>query len=224
MNVSGKRSTEKRKNGAMLVFRAVRRRRLLTICAIVLLLTSAWSIAVLWQFSRRSTVERALREKHVRFLFDYERTADSPPRWRIYLYQIPGGTAFARMTTIDAQMSEFGDSDVAVLRLVSEVRFLFLRDSKVTDEGLSQLPALPSLEDLNVPAVTSDDGLVCLERLPALQSLNLNDSRVLLSDRVVSLLTRLRSLNELHLSGVRLHSADELERLRTSHPHLKIYY
>lgn len=92
------------------------------------------------------------------------------------------------------------DRDVAEIRDLKTLKYLYLSAPNVTDAGLAHLAGLTALESLNVRSdKVTDSGLAVLAKLPALQSVDI-DSREVAGDGFVYLkgLSKLKSVG---LSG-----------------------
>jgi len=113
-------------------------------------------------------------------------------------------------TRVDApnafNAASVSDADLALLRHLERVAFLDLsRCTRVTDDGLKELSALDSLQELTLgstdgpgPSFT-DDGLAFLESIPDLRTLSLANTVV--SDQGLVHLKRLKKLEVLDLGN-----------------------
>lgn len=138
---------------------------------------------------------------------------------------------------------------LAPLRGTDSLRILKLSSTKITDEGLQVLDALPKLEQLSLShqttnkglkrlqslkrlralelhrAKVTDSGLTALEGLPQLEMLDLSNSNV--TDAGIKTLIRVKSLKYLDLSGTAVTDRGiallkELPSLQTLYLNMKI--
>jgi len=100
------------------------------------------------------------------------------------------------------------DSDLRQLSVLPAdgIQSLDLADSRITDAGLADLPALPKLESLDLSGTAvSDSGLACLARFPALGQLNLSDTAI--GDAGLAPIAGLADLADLDLTETRVSDA-----------------
>ncbi|MHC4400192.1 MAG: leucine-rich repeat domain-containing protein [Planctomycetota bacterium] len=150
-----------------------------------------------------------------------------------------------RVEWLNLATCRFPGGVIDVRRFASQVRFLYLRESNLSDEGLIQVSQLSQVEvlDLSDTAIT-DAGLAYLKRMPKLERLDLSNTRItdaglnhliecpsLTAIRLqetevtyagVQTLGRLPPLRELDLFRTGL-SAAQFKQLRTLLPTVKIH-
>jgi hypothetical protein len=98
------------------------------------------------------------------------------------------------------------DTSLSYIRGLTQLQFLFLSGSKVTDAGMESLKNLPALTKFYLQRTrVTDAGLVEVGGLKALQLLDLKDARV--TDAGLSHLKGLTALQKLHLSGTKVTDA-----------------
>lgn len=178
----------------------------------------AWSTVTLIVLNQRTRLIRQFAEAGARFTHE-DRIPNECPAWRKWMFAVPGGIAFSRPFLVDAQLTDFGDEQISLLNETPQLQKLWLRDSRVSDKGLRELPRLDSLRSFSVPATSTENGLICLTRLPHLKSLQLTGIEI--TPTVVDWIAQLQDLEELDLRGVRL-DASLFRRLREARPQLKI--
>jgi len=115
----------------------------------------------------------------------------------------------------------FGDAELArLVPLASQVTWLSLTGTQVTDAGLTVLARFPNLTRLHLDRTrVSDAGLASLAGLTRLEYLNLYGSAV--SDSGLSQLSGLTSLREIYLWRTAVTPAGA-ERLRSGLPRLRV--
>jgi TIR domain/Leucine rich repeat len=97
------------------------------------------------------------------------------------------------------------DDDMKILAPLTEIRFLHIAATSVTDAGLAHLKGLTALEDLDLfNTRITNAGMVHLKGMKALKKLNLDNTRV--TDAGLAELKDLTSLEDLNLSASRIYS------------------
>ncbi len=135
-------------------------------------------------------------------------------------YALPSAADMPRVTKLSFTGDFVTDATMSILANATSLKSFSLWDTKVTAEGLRQLPSLSKVKTLTLIGSTiSDDGLQHLRDLDNLQSLQL--SGTLISDAGLEFLPTARRLKylSLHNTGVRgeflnkLTCNDTLDRL-----------
>jgi Leucine-rich repeat (LRR) protein len=96
---------------------------------------------------------------------------------------------------------QLSSEDLTLLRGLSNLRCLTIRNAPIGDEGVSHLSKLPRLEELDLSQCeVSDDGVVHLGSHRTLRSLSLQDNRRITGDALREL-AGVQSLQRLNLLG-----------------------
>lgn len=112
------------------------------------------------------------------------------------------------------------DTAIADLIKATQLRFLFLRNCKIADQGLKTLTALPNLQKLDLSGTNiTDVGAVHLQQFVHLEGLHLTNTK--LGDAGLASIGRLPKLRVLDLNGTKvtdaglkhLHNLSELRHL-----------
>jgi hypothetical protein len=125
-----------------------------------------------------------------------------------------------KLTLLNMANCSIDDEDLSRVGAMTGLIYLDLRDTRVTDAGLSQLAKLQRLEYLHLPVQTTDAGVRHLAGLTQLRELNLRKSQV--TDEALATLQRLTSLTVVDLNHTSV-SAYGIRRLSTALPRCAIY-
>ena len=100
-------------------------------------------------------------------------------------------------------IDEVDDADMVHLRSLPDLRKLRLNGTKITDEGLAQVPGLRMLSVLQLNGLRiTDAGLVLLKRLPRLEELELGGTQI--TDAGLENFGGLTHLNSLNLNSTQV--------------------
>jgi uncharacterized membrane protein len=134
--------------------------------------------------------------------------------------RLANGTPFLRVNSANVA-ARFGDEQLAMLvPLATQVTWLSLGGTRVSDAGLATLARFPNLTRLHLErTAVTDDGLAHLARLQRLEYLNLYGTAV--TDAGLRHLTSLTQLRTLYLWQTKTTPAG-IERLRAALPRLEV--
>jgi Leucine-rich repeat (LRR) protein len=161
--------------------------------------------------------ENAVRQ--IRRLGGWERRSRVGPKWLRELAGEERVDRFAQVEELYLIDTEFGDADVARLRLLPAVKVLYLDGTKVTDAGLGELTTMSLLEELHLKQTAiTDHGLASLERLAKLRELDVSHTD--LTDAGLSHIATMTQLRRLWLdeSGVTRRAAIKLNNALPHRP------
>ncbi|MDB5388321.1 MAG: hypothetical protein JWM11_3967 [Planctomycetaceae bacterium] len=134
--------------------------------------------------------------------------------------KIPKG--ILRIQKVGLNHTQARDSDLELLKPLTDLEILELQSTKITDAGLAHLQGLKGLRELDLYDCQhiSDKGLESLQSLPKLSKLEL--SKTPLSDAAVDRLLMMKQLAQLSVNNTPL-SADAGKKLRDGLPKCKVY-
>lgn len=135
-------------------------------------------------------------------------------------YHGAGLEHFKNLTMLNLANCSIDDEDMSRIGAMSNLVYLDLSGTRVTDAGLAQLAQLQRLEHLYLPAQTTDAGVRHLAGLNRLHKLNLIKSQV--TDETLVTLQHLTSLSDVHLNQTAV-SAEGVRRLSAALPRSAIY-
>jgi hypothetical protein len=159
--------------------------------------------------------------------FERDRDADGGPVVKLDLAGKPIGDAdlevlkaLTRLNTLSLRQTRVTDAGLALLKTTGKLRSLDLDACRVTDAGLAQLGALTSLRGLYLAGTkVTDSGLAHLSPLRKLWGLSLRDTEV--SDAGLVHLRGLTKLRLLDLTNTRV-TDDGIAKLRKDLPQARI--
>jgi hypothetical protein len=169
-----------------------------------------------WEMQRanrqRAAVE-AILPRGGNVHYDYEYSADGTrldvagPAVPAWLRASVGDDFFCDVIEVSVQahvaIPKFTDAHVVHLQQLVYLRFLYLRDTRLSDEGLARLQELVRLESLGLSGTqVSDVGLEHVRQFKDLQYLDLNDTGV--TDAALKDLSQLENLRYLGLDDTRV--------------------
>jgi hypothetical protein len=146
--------------------------------------------------------------------------AETPaPAW---LGNLLGQDFFSHVVAVTARGHALGNREVAQLERLTDLAFVDLSSTKVTDDGLRHLEGLPKLMCLSlIKTGVTDAGLVHLEVLTGLEYLHLRGTQV--TDAGLKRLEGLHKLKFLGLEGTQV-TDEGVEKLQKALPNCEIHH
>jgi hypothetical protein len=126
----------------------------------------------------------------------------------------------AQLQTLKLPHTDFGDADLALIEASSQIGWLELNGTRITSQGVQEMPVLTQCNWLNLADTRIDDAaLQNLPDWPRLEVLNLARTKV--TDGAIEALCRLKNCQHLDLTGTAITPAGKA-RLKPALPGLVI--
>ena len=187
--------------------------RTLLLFVLLVSIGMSWLGVKLHRAREQKEAVEAIRKAGGEVSYDYQSDyASAEPRVPKWARALLGDGFFFDVLQAGASGTKFGDDEAVYLRRLTNLEWLSLRATRITDAGLEHLEGLARLEELYLSRTNiTDAGLEHLKRLTNLTWLNLSDTQV--TDAGLEHLKGLTSLQWLDLSDTQVSDAG-LEHLQ----------
>ncbi len=200
--------------------------RSLLVLVVVVAVPCSWLAVEMKKAKEQGEAVRAVRDLHGSVHYDYESEdpfgTSWPPPGPVWLRNLVGHDVLSDVNWVILEGTNVTDADLYQLNGLPLLRVLNLKGTKVTDAGLEHLKELRQLRVLTLDSTkVTNAGLECVEGLTELRNLSLDETDV--TDAGLKHLRRLTQLEVLSLGEIRI-TDQGVKNLQAALPRCSICY